>query len=76
MKFSLFFYSKKKLCALYGKWTECLYTIDAATFDAHKKTDKKSSDDKKTNKQVSFNVVQPFITTATVTRACVCVSVL
>uniref|UniRef100_A0A3B5BN41 Oxysterol-binding protein n=1 Tax=Stegastes partitus TaxID=144197 RepID=A0A3B5BN41_9TELE len=39
--------SKKKLCAIYGKWTECLYTVDPATFDAHKKSDKKNSDEKK-----------------------------
>uniref|UniRef100_A0A7N9B1F5 Oxysterol-binding protein n=1 Tax=Mastacembelus armatus TaxID=205130 RepID=A0A7N9B1F5_9TELE len=45
--------SKKKLCAIYGKWTECLYTVDPATFDTHKKSDKKSSDDKKGSKQVS-----------------------
>lgn len=45
-------YSKKKLCAIYGKWTECLYTVDASTFDAHKKSDKKNSDEKKSNKQV------------------------
>lgn len=45
--------SKKKLCAIYGKWTECLYTVDAATFDAHKKSDKRNSDDKKSSKQVS-----------------------
>uniref|UniRef100_A0A8C2T730 Oxysterol-binding protein n=1 Tax=Coturnix japonica TaxID=93934 RepID=A0A8C2T730_COTJA len=25
--------SKKKLCALYGKWTECLYSVDPATFE-------------------------------------------
>ncbi|XP_008290365.1 oxysterol-binding protein-related protein 1-like [Stegastes partitus] len=43
--------SKKKLCAIYGKWTECLYTVDPATFDAHKKSDKKNSDEKKGNKQ-------------------------
>ncbi|XP_071773109.1 oxysterol-binding protein-related protein 1-like isoform X1 [Centroberyx gerrardi] len=43
--------SKKKLCAIYGKWTECLYTVDPATFDAHKKADKKNSDEKKSNKQ-------------------------
>ncbi|KAI5140315.1 Oxysterol-Binding Protein-Related Protein 1 [Manis pentadactyla] len=29
--------NKKKLCALYGKWTECLYSVDPATFDAYKK---------------------------------------
>ncbi|XP_042284804.1 oxysterol-binding protein-related protein 1-like isoform X3 [Thunnus maccoyii] len=39
--------SKKKLCAMYGKWTECLYTVDPATFDAHKKSDRKNSEDKK-----------------------------
>uniref|UniRef100_H3DCN8 Oxysterol-binding protein n=1 Tax=Tetraodon nigroviridis TaxID=99883 RepID=H3DCN8_TETNG len=47
--------SKKKLCAIYGKWTECLYTIDAATFDAYKKMDKKALDEKKTNKQNSVD---------------------
>lgn len=46
--------SKKKLCAIYGKWTQCLYTVDATTFDAHKKTDKKNSDEKKSNKQVFY----------------------
>ncbi|XP_028282760.1 oxysterol-binding protein-related protein 2-like isoform X2 [Parambassis ranga] len=47
--------SKKKLCAIYGKWTECLYTVDSATFEAHKKSDKKNSDDKKGNKQNSVD---------------------
>uniref|UniRef100_A0A674AQL0 Oxysterol-binding protein n=1 Tax=Salmo trutta TaxID=8032 RepID=A0A674AQL0_SALTR len=47
--------SKKKLCAIYGKWTECLYTVDAATFDAHKKSDRKNSEEKKSNKQTSVD---------------------
>uniref|UniRef100_A0A8K9UUS6 Oxysterol-binding protein n=1 Tax=Oncorhynchus mykiss TaxID=8022 RepID=A0A8K9UUS6_ONCMY len=47
--------SKKKLCAIYGKWTECLYTVDAATFDAHKKSDKKNSEEKKSNTQTSVD---------------------
>ncbi|KAI3374923.1 hypothetical protein L3Q82_021455 [Scortum barcoo] len=48
--------SKKKLCAIYGKWTECLYTVDPAAFEAHKKADKKNADEKKGNKQVlNFN---------------------
>ncbi|KAK5907284.1 hypothetical protein CesoFtcFv8_005152 [Champsocephalus esox] len=38
--------SKKKLCALYGKWTECLYVVDPAAFEAHKKNDKKSGEKK------------------------------
>ncbi|XP_036176948.1 oxysterol-binding protein-related protein 1 isoform X2 [Myotis myotis] len=45
--------SKKKLCALYGKWTECLYSVDPATFDAFKKNDKKNTEEKKHSKQVS-----------------------
>ncbi|KAJ7403882.1 hypothetical protein BTVI_74357 [Pitangus sulphuratus] len=44
--------SKKKLCALYGKWTECLYSVDPATFEAYKKNDKKSTEEKKSSKQV------------------------
>uniref|UniRef100_A0A8C7KHY4 Oxysterol-binding protein n=1 Tax=Oncorhynchus kisutch TaxID=8019 RepID=A0A8C7KHY4_ONCKI len=47
--------SKKKLCAIYGKWTECLYTVDADTFDAHKKSDKKNSEEKKSNMQTSVD---------------------
>ncbi|XP_028987323.1 oxysterol-binding protein-related protein 1 isoform X2 [Betta splendens] len=43
--------SKKKLCAIYGKWTECLYTVDPAAFDAHKK----NSDDRKGSKQSSVD---------------------
>ncbi|XP_069076132.1 oxysterol-binding protein-related protein 1 isoform X1 [Pleurodeles waltl] len=43
--------SKKKLCALYGKWTECLYSVDPATFDAYKKNDKKNSEERKNSKQ-------------------------
>ncbi|CAL8344628.1 unnamed protein product [Merluccius merluccius] len=39
--------SKKKLCAIYGKWTECLYAVDPAAFEAHRKADKKSAEEKK-----------------------------
>ncbi|XP_061588327.1 oxysterol-binding protein-related protein 1-like [Cololabis saira] len=49
--------SKKKLCAIYGKWTECLYVVDTAAFDAHKKTDKKNSEEKKSNKEQSQSSV-------------------
>ncbi|XP_037132608.1 oxysterol-binding protein-related protein 1 isoform X2 [Syngnathus acus] len=47
--------SKRKLCAIYGKWTECLYTVEPATFDAHKKCDKKSSEEKKGCKRSSVD---------------------
>ncbi|XP_053351589.1 oxysterol-binding protein-related protein 1 [Clarias gariepinus] len=46
--------SKKKICAIYGKWTECLYTVDPAMFDLHKKADKKSTEEKK-SKQSSVD---------------------
>ncbi|XP_067887199.1 oxysterol-binding protein-related protein 1 isoform X2 [Heterodontus francisci] len=42
--------SKKKLCAVYGKWTECLWAIDPSTFDAYKKNDKKNAEEKKLSK--------------------------
>ncbi|KAK1797338.1 hypothetical protein P4O66_008709 [Electrophorus voltai] len=45
--------SKKKLCAIYGKWTECLYTVDPTSFDLHKKADKK--EEKKGSKQSSVD---------------------
>ncbi|XP_068252169.1 oxysterol-binding protein-related protein 1 isoform X3 [Nyctibius grandis] len=50
--------SKKKLCALYGKWTECLYSVDPATFEAYKKNDKKNAEEKKSSRQVS-NTEEP-----------------
>ncbi|XP_043921287.1 oxysterol-binding protein-related protein 1 [Protopterus annectens] len=50
--------SKKKLYALYGKWTECLYTVDPATHEAHRKSDKKNSDEKKNSKQAG-NTEEP-----------------
>ncbi|KAM6939160.1 oxysterol-binding protein-related protein 1 [Lycodopsis pacificus] len=42
--------SKKKLCALYGKWTECLYVVDPAAFEAHKKSDKKGAAERRSSK--------------------------
>lgn len=36
---------------LYGKWTECLYTVDPASFEAYKTNDKKAAEEK-TNKSV------------------------
>ncbi|KAI1891375.1 hypothetical protein AGOR_G00143170 [Albula goreensis] len=43
--------SKKKVCALYGKWTECMYTVDPAAFEAHRKSDKKNAEEKKGGKR-------------------------
>ncbi|XP_076847732.1 oxysterol-binding protein-related protein 1 isoform X2 [Brachyhypopomus gauderio] len=45
--------SKKKVCMLYGKWTECMYAVDPVTFEAHKKNEKKKAEEKKNTKQGS-----------------------
>ncbi|XP_078254114.1 oxysterol-binding protein-related protein 1 isoform X1 [Rhinoraja longicauda] len=42
--------SKRKLCAIYGKWTECLWAVDPSTFDTYKKNDKKNAEEKKSTK--------------------------
>lgn len=44
------------MCALYGKWTECLYSVDPATFDAHRKSDIKRSD-RKGSTQVTVEIM-------------------
>uniref|UniRef100_A0A673NDW6 Oxysterol-binding protein n=1 Tax=Sinocyclocheilus rhinocerous TaxID=307959 RepID=A0A673NDW6_9TELE len=51
--------SKKKVYNLYGKWTECMYIVDPATFETHKKNDKKASEDKKSSKQSSDSEETP-----------------
>ncbi|XP_061539610.1 LOW QUALITY PROTEIN: oxysterol-binding protein-related protein 1 [Phycodurus eques] len=43
--------SKKKLCALYGKWTECLYVIDPAALETHRKSDRKGVQGKNTSRK-------------------------
>nr|XP_055074784.1 oxysterol-binding protein-related protein 1 isoform X2 [Misgurnus anguillicaudatus] len=45
--------SKKKVCVLYGKWTECMYIVDPSAFEAHRKNAKKTPEDKKSSKQTS-----------------------
>ncbi|XP_069099249.1 oxysterol-binding protein-related protein 2 isoform X1 [Pleurodeles waltl] len=44
--------SKKKLFVIYGKWTECLWCVDPATYETYKKSDKKYGEQKRT-KQVT-----------------------
>ncbi|MGH0163692.1 UNVERIFIED_CONTAM: hypothetical protein FKN15_045975 [Acipenser sinensis] len=33
--------NKKKLCVIYGKWTECMWSVDPSTYDSFKKSEKK-----------------------------------
>uniref|UniRef100_A0A671M2Q8 Oxysterol-binding protein n=1 Tax=Sinocyclocheilus anshuiensis TaxID=1608454 RepID=A0A671M2Q8_9TELE len=50
--------SKRKICALYGKWTECLHSVDPAIFDAHRKSDTKCSEkDRKGSTQVTAEIM-------------------
>uniref|UniRef100_A0A8C2TBW0 Oxysterol-binding protein-related protein 1 n=1 Tax=Coturnix japonica TaxID=93934 RepID=A0A8C2TBW0_COTJA len=37
----------KELHKVEGKWTECLYSVDPATFEAYKKNDKKNTEERK-----------------------------
>ena len=45
----MFLSSKKKLCVIYGKWTECMWSVDPQTYEAHKKSDKKGESKKQKN---------------------------
>lgn len=56
--------SKKKRCVIYGKWTECMWSVDPQTFEGHKKSDKKGGADTKKQKQVRSVCV--------CVRVCVC----
>ncbi|XP_056129027.1 oxysterol-binding protein-related protein 2-like [Lampris incognitus] len=41
--------SKKKRCVIYGKWTECVWSVDPQVYEANKKADKRG--DNKKHKQ-------------------------
>uniref|UniRef100_A0A8C8J8X8 Oxysterol-binding protein n=1 Tax=Oncorhynchus tshawytscha TaxID=74940 RepID=A0A8C8J8X8_ONCTS len=38
--------SKKKLCVIYGKWTECMWSVDPQTYESNKKAEKKADSKK------------------------------
>uniref|UniRef100_A0A8C7KEI7 Oxysterol-binding protein n=1 Tax=Oncorhynchus kisutch TaxID=8019 RepID=A0A8C7KEI7_ONCKI len=44
--------SKKKVCSLYGKWTECMYIVDYAALEAHKKSGKGTVEKKSSKPEV------------------------
>ncbi|RVE70222.1 hypothetical protein OJAV_G00062870 [Oryzias javanicus] len=41
--------NKKKHCVIYGKWTECMWSVDPQAYETHKKTDKKGDHKKHKN---------------------------
>ncbi|XP_062282737.1 oxysterol-binding protein-related protein 2-like [Scomber scombrus] len=43
--------SKKKLCVIYGKWTECMWSVDAQAYESHKKSEKKGDNKKHKNEE-------------------------
>uniref|UniRef100_A0A672MVJ5 Oxysterol-binding protein n=1 Tax=Sinocyclocheilus grahami TaxID=75366 RepID=A0A672MVJ5_SINGR len=44
-------HSKKKCCVIYGKWTECMWSIDPQLYEAHRKLEKKGTTDTRKQKQ-------------------------
>ncbi|CAB1329471.1 unnamed protein product [Coregonus sp. 'balchen'] len=38
--------SKNKLCVIYGKWTECIWSVDPQTYESNKKAEKKGDSKK------------------------------
>ncbi|XP_036961089.1 oxysterol-binding protein-related protein 2-like isoform X1 [Acanthopagrus latus] len=43
--------SKKKRRVIYGKWTECMYSVDPKVYESYKKSDKKTAGETKKLKQ-------------------------
>lgn len=44
--------SKKKLAVIYGKWTECMWSVDPQAYEAHKKSEKKGDNKKQKNEEL------------------------
>lgn len=44
--------NKKKHCVIYGKWTECMWSVDPQTYENHKKSEKKGDNKKHKNEEV------------------------
>ncbi|AWP09357.1 Oxysterol-binding protein isoform 2 [Scophthalmus maximus] len=43
--------SKKKHCVIYGKWTECMWSVDPQAYETHKKSEKKGDNKKHKNEE-------------------------
>ncbi|TRY84013.1 hypothetical protein DNTS_013560 [Danionella cerebrum] len=44
--------SKKKRCVIYGKWTECMWSVDPQLYESQRKIEKKGTTDTKKQKPV------------------------
>lgn len=45
--------SKKKRRVIYGKWTECMYSVDPRVYETYRKSDKRAAGDSKKLRTVS-----------------------
>nr|XP_023689919.1 oxysterol-binding protein-related protein 2-like [Paramormyrops kingsleyae]XP_023689921.1 oxysterol-binding protein-related protein 2-like [Paramormyrops kingsleyae] len=45
--------SKKRRCVIYGKWTECLWSVDPQAFEAYKKAERKGDTKKQKQEEVA-----------------------
>uniref|UniRef100_A0A3Q3WV55 Oxysterol-binding protein n=1 Tax=Mola mola TaxID=94237 RepID=A0A3Q3WV55_MOLML len=45
--------NKKKHCVVYGKWTECMWSVDPQAYEAHKKSEKKGDNKKQKNEELN-----------------------
>uniref|UniRef100_G3NQ09 Oxysterol-binding protein n=1 Tax=Gasterosteus aculeatus aculeatus TaxID=481459 RepID=G3NQ09_GASAC len=43
--------SKKKHCVIYGKWTECMWSVDPQAYEAHKKSERRGDNKKQKNEE-------------------------
>lgn len=48
---------------IYGKWTECLWSIDPFTYEAYKKSEKKGGEPKKSKQVRPEKRVRPIVIT-------------
>ncbi|CAL8363947.1 unnamed protein product [Lota lota] len=44
--------SKRKHCVIYGKWTECMWSVDPQTYETHRKNEKKGESKKHRQEEV------------------------
>lgn len=45
--------SKKKRRVIYGKWTECMYSVDPRVYETYRKSDKRAAGESKKLQTVS-----------------------
>uniref|UniRef100_A0AAR2J4H5 Oxysterol-binding protein n=1 Tax=Pygocentrus nattereri TaxID=42514 RepID=A0AAR2J4H5_PYGNA len=49
---------KKKRCVIYGKWTECLWSVDPQVYESHRKNDKRGTAETKKPKPEESEVAE------------------